>query len=87
MLITVGLQLFLALQALFRRAKILENSEIKGSTSSWYTMAKRATLPFQIGVNGGYSKNEVVYYVMNLLQTLPWQSITGRPFSIHQCFY
>ena len=43
-------------------------------------MAKRATLPFQIGVNGGYSKNEVVYYD-EPATTLPWQSITGRPFN------
>jgi TonB-dependent starch-binding outer membrane protein SusC len=35
---------------------------------------------FQVGVNGGYSKNEVVYYD-EPSTTLSWQSITGRPFN------
>jgi TonB-linked SusC/RagA family outer membrane protein len=37
-------------------------------------------LSFQVGLNGGYSKNEVVFYD-EPASTLAWQSITGRPFN------
>jgi TonB-linked SusC/RagA family outer membrane protein len=37
-------------------------------------------LSFQIGVNGGYSKNEVEFYD-EPSTVLPWQSITGRPWN------
>ena len=33
---------------------------------------------FQVGVNGGYSKNEVIFYD-EPSNVLPWQTITGRP--------
>ncbi|HEX8038060.1 MAG TPA: SusC/RagA family TonB-linked outer membrane protein, partial [Chryseosolibacter sp.] len=36
-------------------------------------------LNFQIGVNGGYSKNEVVF-LDEPPNVLPWQTVTGRPY-------
>lgn len=36
-------------------------------------------LNFQIGVNGGYSKNEVIF-LDEPPNVLPWQTVTGRPY-------
>jgi hypothetical protein len=35
-------------------------------------------LTFQVGINGGYSKNEVLFYD-EPPNVLPWQTVTGRP--------
>ena len=35
---------------------------------------------FQVGVNGGYSKNEVVFWD-EPATVLPWQTVTGRPYN------
>ena len=37
-------------------------------------------LNFQVGVNGGYSKNEVVF-LDEAPNVLPWQTVTGRPYN------
>lgn len=35
---------------------------------------------YQFGINGGYSKNEVVFFD-EPPNTLPWQTVTGRPYN------
>lgn len=37
-------------------------------------------LKYQVGVNGGYSKNEVVF-LDEPPNVLPWQTVTGRPYN------
>lgn len=42
--------------------------------------AQAGEVNFQIGVNGGYSKNEVIF-MDEPPNVLPWQTVTGRPYN------
>ncbi len=42
--------------------------------------AQAGEFSYQIGVNGGYSKNEVIF-LDEPPNVLPWQTVTGRPYN------